>query len=106
MTRYLLAPLVLSLSLALMSPAIAEEKIDAQNPCVVTLCLWGEVTGHSASECHDAIKTFFNINAFKKHHHFNPSKTFSMRQSFLKQCPDARPDEINKIMSTFGRMKR
>ncbi|MGE3087479.1 conjugal transfer protein, partial [Klebsiella pneumoniae] len=44
-------------------------------------------------------------NAFKKHHRFNPGKTFDMRKEFLGGCKAADPESISKILSKFGRVK-
>ncbi|HGB9653405.1 TPA: conjugal transfer protein, partial [Escherichia coli] len=43
--------------------------------------------------------------AFKKHHRFNPGKTFDMRKEFLGECKAADPESISKILSKFGRVK-
>ncbi|MDI4710193.1 hypothetical protein MJO11_15210, partial [Salmonella enterica subsp. enterica serovar Anatum] len=41
----------------------------------------------------------FSIQSFKKHHRFNPSKTFRERSKFLGQCSTADPAHVSKIMS-------
>lgn len=78
----------------------------AADPCEVVLCMYGKSTGNSGgSECSSAERAFFKINAFKKHHHFNPGKTFDMRKGFLGECKAADPESTSKILSKFGRMK-
>ncbi|EAX8328950.1 conjugal transfer protein [Salmonella enterica] len=78
----------------------------AADPCEVVLCMFGKATGNSGgSECSSAERAFFKINAFKKHHRFNPGKTFNMRKSFLGQCRSADPAAVSKILSKFGRMR-
>ena len=62
-----------------------------------TTLTWGE--------CSNAQKAFFKINAFKKHHRFNPGKTFDMRKEFLGECKAADPEAISKILSKFGRVR-
>ncbi|ENY1827846.1 hypothetical protein ACFVMS_004456 [Salmonella enterica] len=74
--------------------------------CKVAMCMYGEVTGNSGgSDCRNPVKKFFSINAFKKHHRFNPGKTFDMRKSFLGQCPDLTKEYEDKILSRFGRVR-
>lgn len=74
--------------------------------CKVAICMMGEVTGNSGgSDCRNPIKKFFSINAFKKHHRFNPSKTADWRRSFLGECPDLTKDMQDKIISKFGRVR-
>ncbi|EJQ9383921.1 conjugal transfer protein [Salmonella enterica] len=88
------------------SPAFAEKNnVDPNDPCDVFFCMAGKVYGENSSECRPAIKKFFSINAFKKHHIFNPSKTFRKRNEFLGQCPSADPSHVHKIMGKFGRIK-
>lgn len=78
----------------------------AADPCEVVLCMYGKATGNSGgSECSSAEKAFFKINAFKKHHRFNPGKTADMRKEFLGECKAADPEAISKILSKFGRVR-
>ncbi|EAA1783766.1 conjugal transfer protein [Salmonella enterica subsp. enterica serovar Carmel] len=81
-----------------------KNKVDPNDPCDVYFCMAGMVYGNK-SECQPAIKKFFSIQSFKKHHRFNPSKTFRERSQFLGQCSTADPAHVSKIMSKFGRMK-
>ncbi|BEM75885.1 TrbM/KikA/MpfK family conjugal transfer protein [Salmonella enterica] len=85
--------------------ASAGEKVDANDPCAVFLCMAGKVYGQSPGECSGAVKKFFSINAFKKKHRFNPGKTFDMRKEFLGQCASADPAHVSKILSKFGRIR-
>ncbi|KEJ47154.1 putative incN plasmid KikA protein [Escherichia coli 1-392-07_S4_C1] len=56
--------------------------------------MYGKATGNSGgSECSSAERAFFKINAFKKHHRFNPGKTFDMRKEFLGS---AKPQTLNQ----------
>ncbi|NIH07062.1 conjugal transfer protein [Providencia rettgeri] len=74
--------------------------------CKVAICMMGEVTGNNGgSDCRNPIKKFFSINAFKKHHRFNPSKTLDMRKAFLGECPDLTKEYQDKILSKFGRIR-
>ncbi|EKO1025237.1 conjugal transfer protein [Salmonella enterica subsp. enterica] len=78
----------------------------AADPCEIILCMYGKATSNSGgSECSSAERAFFKINAFKKHHRFNPGKTFDMRKEFLGECKSADPESISKILSKFGRVK-
>lgn len=78
----------------------------AADPCEVVLCMYGKVTGNSGgSECRNAENAFFELNAFKKHHRFDPGKTFDMRKALLGQCSSADPAAVSKILSTFGKAR-
>ncbi|WP_370688868.1 hypothetical protein [Xenorhabdus anantnagensis] len=44
-------------------------------------------------------KSFFRINAFKKHHRFNPGKTFNLRKQFLGQCSSADPVVVSQNLA-------
>lgn len=105
MKNCLTATACLCLILILSGTATARENIDPDDPCDVTVCMWGEVTGNSQQECRGAIRKFFSMNAFKKHHRFSPGKTFDMRKQFLGQCDSAAPDAVSQILSRYGRVK-
>lgn len=79
--------------------------VDSGDPCTVFLCMAGMVYGEKSSECGTPVSLFFSINAFKKHHRFNPGKTFDMRKDFLGQCSGADPEHVSKILSKFGRLR-
>jgi len=79
--------------------------VDSGDPCTVFLCMAGMASGGRPSECDGAVRKFFSINAFKKHHRFNPGKTSDMRRDFLGQCPGADPEHISNILSQFGRRR-
>lgn len=85
---------------------VPDEHVSPDYACKVAMCMVGEVTGNNGgSECRNPVKKFFSINAFKKHHRFNPGKTFDMRKSFLGQCPDLTKEYRDKILSKFGRVR-
>ncbi|EQB98976.1 KikA protein [Photorhabdus temperata subsp. temperata M1021] len=65
------------LSLLYTSTALADE------PCNVTLCLWGKMNGSSSNECNKPEKQFFNIIK-KKRGSFLPNRTFDARKKFFK----------------------
>lgn len=77
----------------------------AADPCEVVLCMYGKVTGNSGgSECTSAERNFFNI-VKKNKHGFQPGRTFDARKAFLGECPDAGKEEINKILSKYGKKR-
>ncbi|EAN8472206.1 hypothetical protein D7J10_22795 [Salmonella enterica] len=84
--------------------ASAGEKVDANDPCTVFLCMAGKVRGETPSECSGPNKTFFKI-VKKKKGSIKWSKTFDARKDFLNQCSSADPAAISKIMSKFGKVK-
>lgn len=99
MKNTVIAATLLCLAASLSAPSFAAD------PCEVVLCLYGKATGNSGgNECSQAERAFFSINAFKKHHRFNPGKTFEMRRDFLAQCAGADPTAVSQILSRFGRM--
>lgn len=100
MKKPVLAATLLCLAASFSEPSLAAD------PCEVVLCMYGKVTGNSGgSECSSAERAFFSINAFKKHHRFNPGKTFEMRRDFLAQCAGADPAAVSQILSRFGRLR-
>lgn len=100
MKNTLIAAALLCLAAGFSAPSLAAE------PCEVVLCLYGKATGNGGgSECRQAERAFFSINAFKKHHRFNPDKTFAMRRDFLAQCAGADPAAVSQILSRYGRMR-
>ncbi|WP_054177346.1 conjugal transfer protein [Citrobacter sp. CtB7.12] len=105
MTKITSVTTILCLIMFISGTGNARENIDPNDPCDVTVCMWGEVTGNSQQECHGAVRKFFSLNAFKKHHRFSPGKTFDMRKQFLGQCNSASPDAASKILSKYGRVR-
>ncbi|WP_416260242.1 TrbM/KikA/MpfK family conjugal transfer protein [Gibbsiella quercinecans] len=100
MKKTVIAAALLCLAAGFSTPSFAAK------PCEVVLCLYGKATGNGgSSECSQAEHAFFSINAFKKHHRFNPGKTFTMRRDFLAQCANADPAAVSQILSRFGRMR-
>ncbi|HAU5635947.1 conjugal transfer protein [Citrobacter amalonaticus] len=95
----------LCLSIFISGTVNARENVDPNDPCDVTVCMYGEVTGHSQQECRSAVRKFFSMNAFKKHHRFSPGKTLDMRRQFLGQCKSADPDAVSQILSRYGRVR-
>ncbi|MCY1296031.1 hypothetical protein D9M71_36900 [compost metagenome] len=76
---------------------------NAGDPCKVTLCMWGKLTGSSGgSECSGAISDFFGIQVWKRGK-FRAAATSDARESFLGGCPyDAA--EQKQIIQKFGRV--
>lgn len=79
--------------------------VDSGDPCTVFLCMAGRVYGKQPSECGSPVSQFFSINAFKKHHIFDPGKTARLRGDFLGQCPGADPAQVSDILGRFGRLR-
>jgi len=79
----------------------------ADEPCKITFCLWGKMTGSVRTGCSDAEKSFFNI-VKKKHGSFLPQHTLDARKALLSdECPRSY-DPLNymgKVLSKFGKMK-
>ncbi|MCY1271818.1 hypothetical protein D9M68_218040 [compost metagenome] len=74
----------------------------AEDPCKVTLCMWGKVTGASGgSECSSAISHFFGIQVWKKGK-FKASSTSDQRESFLGGCSEDKAEQ-KQIIQKFGR---
>lgn len=97
----LIAAVVLCMSASMHVPAVADE------PCNMTLCMWGKVNGSDSEGCQDQIKKFFKKQVSKKGA-FQPSKTADARKNMLiKECPSAKvPVEfINGIINKFGKLK-
>jgi hypothetical protein len=105
MKKSLTVTTTLLLAVMLSVPAQSQENTDPTSPCTVTLCMWGELTGKHQQACRAAIKKFFSLNVFKKHHHFSPGDTVNRRKQFLSQCHRAAPDAVGKIVSRFGRKR-
>lgn len=79
----------------------------ADDPCKVTLCLWGKMNGSSRDGCSDAEKTFFNIIK-KKHGSFLPNHTFDARKDFLNnECPASYgvSQYVDKVLQKYGKVK-
>jgi hypothetical protein len=79
----------------------------ADEPCNITLCLWGKVSGSGNEGCQGQIKKFFNKQV-KKKGNFLPDHTADARKALLQsECPsDMAPAQyINDIISRFGRIR-
>ncbi|MNF95307.1 hypothetical protein D3C84_780530 [compost metagenome] len=75
----------------------------ASDPCEVTLCMWGKVTGQGGgSACSGAISKFFGIQVWKRGK-FRPSATSNAREKFLGQCPEDKAEQ-KQIIRKFGRV--
>lgn len=91
-----------SLSAALVPTAHADE------PCNMTLCMWGKVTGAPSDGCSGEIRNFFNKQVTKKGS-FLPNHTADAREKLLEgECPASMvPSQfIGQIIQKFGRIKR
>lgn len=78
----------------------------ADDPCKVTLCLWGKMNGSSRDGCSSAEKSFFNI-VKKKHGSFRPDRTFDARKQFLNnECPSVYDPNnfVGKVLGKYGRV--
>ncbi|PHM25086.1 TrbM/KikA/MpfK family conjugal transfer protein [Xenorhabdus budapestensis] len=79
----------------------------ADDPCKVTLCLWGKMKGSLSNECSKLERDFFNI-VKKKRGSFLPNRTFDARKDFLnKECPGAYnvSQYVEKVLKKYGRVK-
>ncbi|HGJ5891353.1 MAG TPA: hypothetical protein ACHBZA_08470 [Arsenophonus apicola] len=92
------------LLLAASYPLSAQEKVDADDPCTVVLCMYGKLQGNTQSECRRAVRKFFSLRKFDSHG-FRPWKTFIKRNDFLNGCPTADPAVVSDIMKQFGKLR-
>nr|WP_040360014.1 hypothetical protein [Micrococcus luteus] len=79
----------------------------ADEPCEMTLCMWGQVSGSSKEGCEGQIKKFFKKQV-KKKGSFLPNHTADAREDMLRdECPASMVpgDFIKKIISKFGKLK-
>lgn len=76
----------------------------ADDPCEVTLCMWGAFNGVRPSECSSSYKKYFSIIK-KKRGKIRWSQTADAREQYLSKCPTAEQDPINKIQSKFGKKR-
>jgi hypothetical protein len=79
----------------------------ADEPCNVTVCLWGKMNGASSTECNSQEKRFFNI-VKKKRGAFLPGKTFDARKDFLnKECPASygASEFVERVVKKYGKVK-
>jgi hypothetical protein len=74
----------------------------ANDPCEVTLCMWGAVSGVRPSECSSSYKKYFSI-IYKKRGKIRWDQTASAREQYLNQCPSADRSSIKMIQSKFGK---
>lgn len=79
----------------------------ADEPCKVTLCLWGKMKGQFDSKCDAPERKFFKI-VRKKKGSFLPGHTFDAREDFIKkECPEpyGANEFIDKIMKKYGKVR-
>lgn len=101
MKKTVIAAVVLCATAGVILPAKADE------PCNMTLCMWGKLNGSDSDGCQGQIKKFFNIVGTKKGK-FNASRTADARKSALmNECPaNMVPVQyINDIVNKYGRLK-
>lgn len=83
----------------------SEDKANPDDPCAAVTCLYGQLTGHSQSECDPTVKAFKSIKATKKHGIFDPTGTLKKRTNFLNGCPSADSGIVSSILKKFGKLK-
>ena len=101
MKKSVIAAALLCIAAGASLPAKADE------PCNMTLCMWGKVAGADQDGCQEQIKKFFKKQV-KKKGSFLPDHTADARKDMLTQeCPAsmAPAQFINDIIKKFGRMK-
>lgn len=101
MKKIAIAAALLCLAASISVPAFADE------PCNMTLCMWGKVQGQNSSECQGQIKKFFKKQV-KKKGSFLPGRTADARKNMLLgECPAsmAPAKYINEVISKFGRLR-
>lgn len=97
----------LSYTTCILLSALYTSSAFADEPCKVTLCLWGKMSGASSNDCSQSEKNFFNI-VKKKRGSFLPNKTFNARKNFLNnECPSVYnvSKYIEKILQKYGKVK-
>lgn len=80
--------------------------VKADEPCNITLCMWGMVSGSDTDGCQSQIKKFFSVKV-KKKGSFRPDKTADARKNLLMgECPASMAPHtfIDKIIDKFGRL--
>lgn len=101
MKKSVIAAAVLCIAAGASLPAKADE------PCNMTLCMWGQVAGAGKDGCQEQIKKFYKKQV-KKKGSFLPDHTADARKDMLMQeCPAsmAPAQFINDIIKKFGRLK-
>ncbi|SEL88583.1 TrbM protein [Kosakonia sacchari] len=101
MKQTAIAAALLCLAASISVPAFADE------PCNMTLCMWGKVQGENSSECQGQIKKFFKKQV-KKKGSFLPDHTADARKEMLQdECPSsmAPAQFIDEVISKFGRVR-
>lgn len=101
MKKTVIAAVVLCMTAGLNLPVKADE------PCNMTMCMWGKFNGAEKTGCEDEINNFFKKQV-KSKGSFLPDHTADARKDMLmKECPAAMaPAEfIDSIIKKFGRLK-
>lgn len=101
MKKTVIAAAVLCMVVGVNLPAKADE------PCNMTLCMWGQLNGSDKDGCQSQIKKFYKKQV-KKKGSFLPDHTADARKDMLMQeCPAsmAPAQFINDIIKKFGRLK-
>ncbi|WP_261388144.1 killer protein [Candidatus Pantoea soli] len=97
----------ISLAALLCIAVSAPLTVKADEPCNMTLCMWGKVSGSNKDNCEGEIKKFFKKQV-KKKGSFLPDHTADARESMLRdECPASMvPSQfISQIISKVGRLK-
>lgn len=98
---------IIILALVLCTSASFSISAQADEPCNMTLCMWGKVNGSDKDNCNGQVKKFFKKQV-KKKGSFLPNHTADARESMLRdECPASMvPSQfISKIISKFGKLK-
>lgn len=80
----------------------------ADEPCNMTLCMWGKVSGSPSDGCSGEIRDFFKKQVSKKGS-FLPNHTADARKGMLQdECPASMVAStfIDKIIDKYGRIKK
>ncbi|MFZ4210603.1 killer protein [Pantoea endophytica] len=96
--------LLLTLSLVMTSLSLHAK---ADEPCNMTICMFGLLSGEQSNECKSQVRKFFAKQESNKHG-FLPDHTSDARNKMLqKECPATYGvnTQIESIISKFGRIK-
>ncbi|THA00588.1 hypothetical protein D3M79_03895 [Rodentibacter pneumotropicus] len=81
-------------SVSQVSHAVDELTGDTKTACEALLCLSSPKDAAKTPECHPPLNKFYSISDKKPH------KTLKKRRNFLKLCPDANDESVNRALST------
>lgn len=102
--RYIVTAGLAAILLTLYLPSASA----ADEPCKVTLCLWGKMNGSLRTGCTESEKSFFNI-VKKKRGSFLPGRTFDARKEALNnECPApyGASQFVDKVLGKYGRQRK